>query len=260
MSNVELITGHTGVNHITSLHGAIVNASGLGNRGKYIVDIGNRCGLTVEGNTAFLDTGYVLNQGRLIEVTKMTEIGLSQYFPTGAKKVLILGVNYQVTDDIESSDLEIIEGTSGDEYIEPTINEGNLFNGDTYDIAPLWRIKLNGNVVEAIERIAPIWYIDDGWRQSNTIIGVDNPEALLAGPTAKLRVNGTQVFLKIDIVFGSQTINLTLNPEFAPKEFIKSYDINNRITVTVNTSGNINLRQPTPVVQDCSIRLSWFLD
>ena len=277
MPNAELITGHSSTNHVTSYQGAVMNAASIASKGRHILDIGNRCNLTLDGNTAYLDTGFIINQGRLIQITTETSFGLSSYYVSGSKKVLILGVTYNKTEeDYESSGIIMVEGVASESYVDPTYADNDLLTPETaeledFDFMPLWRIKLDGNSVDSIERIAQMYYLDNTWRTAGIITNVDNPENLVAGPQARLRVQGTQVFLELDVQFVGTAINCTLNSEFIPPRTIISDRVRELIpngyggytkydeTVTIDTSGNINIQQSTAGKYH-SIRLSWFLD
>ena len=52
---------------------------------------------------------------------------------------------------IETASFEVVKGVSGDNYVDPEIVSGNILEGEAMDDMKLYRVKINGLTVEAVE-------------------------------------------------------------------------------------------------------------
>ena len=154
--SVNLITGYAGTAHITSAGDGAVNAGMFGS-GKYVLNIGEKFGYEVISNNLIrIKSGYAINQGRKIElaVNDYEEVEIDNGLQ-GVKRCDLIVMHYEksLTTGIETATMEVIKGTSGDDYIDPAYTSGDILNGANEDDFLLYRVKINGLSVEAVEAL-----------------------------------------------------------------------------------------------------------
>lgn len=167
---LEIVTGYTGKPHITSKQDAVLNAAAFATGGKYILSVGNQLSYELKSNTLVrINGGYAINQGRLMgmDTHDYEELDISVGL-SGSKRCDLIVIHYSKDSStgIEKAELKVIEGTSGDEYVDPEYLDNNLLDEDYLeDDLVLYRVKINGLSVEEIEQIANVWYLDTGRRE-----------------------------------------------------------------------------------------------
>ena len=154
--SVNLITGYAGTAHITSAGDGAVNAGMFGS-GKYVLNIGEKFGYEVISNNLIrIKSGYAINQGRKIElaVNDYEEVEIDNGLQ-GVKRCDLIVMHYEksLTTGIETATMEVIKGTSGDDYTDPAYTSGDIINGANEDDFLLYRVKINGLSVEAVEAL-----------------------------------------------------------------------------------------------------------
>lgn len=153
---VNLMTGYAGTPHVTSADDGAWNAGMYGD-GKYVLDVGLKFAYElISNNLIRIKDGYAVNQGRKIGlafseyVECIIETGLQ-----GVKRsdLIVLRYNKNMDSGIETASFEVIKGISGDDYVDPEYTSGNILEGGTVDDMPLYRVKLNGLSIEAVENM-----------------------------------------------------------------------------------------------------------
>lgn len=151
---VNLMTGHAGVPHVTSADDGAWNA-GMYGSGKYVLDVGQKFAHElISNNLIRIKDGYAVNQGRKIGlafseyVEVVIETGLQ-----GVKRsdLVVLRYDKNMDSGIETASFEVVKGVSGDNYVDPEIVSGNILEGEAMDDMKLYRVKINGLTVEAVE-------------------------------------------------------------------------------------------------------------
>ena len=227
---LELVTGYVGKPHITSQQDATLNAAALETAGKYIIEVGNSFEYELESNTLIkINNGYAINQGRLMGMVNhdYEELDISTGI-SGAKRSDLIVIHYSKDSatGIESAELRVIEGTAGEDYVDPEYLDKDLLNEDNLeDDLVLYRVNINGLSIESVEQVADTWYLDIGKREdlldTSGITYVTGPPEDTQEPFY-MRLRGTEV-----TIGGSRYINVSydhLNPttitfdkKYAPK-------------------------------------------
>jgi hypothetical protein len=161
MSKMEIITGSTGLAHVTPIDDAVRNT----NTGHYDDNIV----FTVEGYSNFaariktandveVSGGYGMMHGRIFKIAKNDKVDcIIESENANLKRMDIISARYTFTDGTatESIDLAVIKGASGSDYAEPTgvYSTGDINDGaKTYDF-PLYKVYINGTLIDHLEAL-----------------------------------------------------------------------------------------------------------
>lgn len=150
----HLITGYAGKEHITAADQGLYNAGTLGD-GKYVLPIGSMFeAVTITNNLVKIKDGCLVNQGRNINiaVNDYEECEIDNGIQALKRNDLIV-IRYEKNPDtgIESASTAVIKGVSGETAVDPEYTTGNIFIGDNVDDFPLYRVKLDGLNITAVE-------------------------------------------------------------------------------------------------------------
>lgn len=154
-----LITGYAGTPHVTAAQQGACNA-GMYGSGKYVFDTGNQFAYEIISNNLIkVRDGYAMNQGRLmgIDNTLYEELIIDNGLQ-GVKRVDLICMKYTKNAEtgIENVEMVVVKGTSGDNYIDPSIVSGDILAGAAEDDFPLYRVKIDGINIVAVE---PLFHI-----------------------------------------------------------------------------------------------------
>ena len=152
--SLSLVTGYAGKPHVKSSQDGAFNAAVYGT-GKYVFDIGNQfTHEIISNNIVRVKDGYALNQGRFMgmETGDYEDVTIDNGLQ-GVKRSDLIVMRYTLNPDtgIETSELVVIKGTSGDVYSDPESIEGNILNGASEDDFLLYRVKIDGINIVAVE-------------------------------------------------------------------------------------------------------------
>lgn len=151
---LHLITGYAGKEHITAADQGGYNAGTIGDE-KYVLSTGSRFSYEVITNNLIkIRDGELINQGRHIRipVNDYEECAIDNGIQALKRHDLIVA-RYKKDPDtgIESAEMIVIKGISAEVASDPEYISGNIFMGDLTDDYPLYRVKLNGLNIEAVE-------------------------------------------------------------------------------------------------------------
>lgn len=150
----HLITGYAGKAHITSGDTGMFNAAIIGG-GKYVLPIGSMFEASiVTNNLVKVMDGCMVNQGRNINIPVndyeecIIDNGLQ-----GLKRNDLIVIRYSkdVETEIEKAETIVIKGVSGDTAVDPSYLTGDILAGAATDDFPLYRVKLDGLTITALE-------------------------------------------------------------------------------------------------------------
>ncbi len=232
--STNLITGYAGKSHITSAGDGAVNAAVLGN-GRYVLDIAEKFAYElISNNQIRIKSGYAVDQGRKIElaVNDYEELTIDNGLQ-GVKRCDLIAITYEknLETGIETATMNIIKGTSGDDYIDPEYTAGDIIAGDIKDDFLLYRLKLNGISVEAVE---PLFEV------RKSVVKMDSSENTTAFSMASAREN-LESGEKHNILFGK------IAKWFADLKtvaFSGSYnDLSNKPTIPTVGNGKVTITQ-----------------
>lgn len=148
-SNLHLVTGHAGTNHITSADQGAYNACVIGS-GNYVLDKGNKFAISVISNNQvrILD-GDILFQGRHIRLNENTYVDLIIENGEQGKlrnDLIVCRYTKDSSTTVEKANLVVIKGTSSESSpSDPDYSTGDLLeNHDAQADFPLYRIPIDG--------------------------------------------------------------------------------------------------------------------
>lgn len=150
---VEIITGHTGTQHVTAEAAGALHAGVIGS-GKYVLTGGNQFAAEIVSNNLIkIKSGELVNQGRhmRIQVNSYEEVTI-QNGTQGMKRhdLIVMRYKHDTSEQVESAELVVLKGISGTTAYDPVYTQGNILNGDLQDDFPLYRVSLNGLTVESV--------------------------------------------------------------------------------------------------------------
>ena len=150
---VEIITGHTGTQHVAAEAAGALHAGVIGT-GKYVLTGGNQFAAEIVSNNLIkIKSGELVNQGRhmRIPVNSYEEVTI-QNGTQGMKRhdLIVMRYKHDTSAQVESAELVVLKGISGTTAYDPVYTQGNILNGDLQDDFPLYRVSLNGLTVESV--------------------------------------------------------------------------------------------------------------
>lgn len=155
---MQLVTGYTGTKHVSAQDDSIRNVM-LGEfNGRGVFPVFNEFEATaVTANEVRVSSGYGINQGRLFKIDRNDYDSCTiENGAAGYKRVDLIVARYLKDGHtgIESCKLVVIKGTPSSEgYVDPTYTTGNLLTGALQDDMPMYRVKINGVAIEAVEQM-----------------------------------------------------------------------------------------------------------
>lgn len=152
---VNIVTGMTGIEHITSDDDRIRNASTFGT-GKYVLPVGKRFETVIVNNNLIrIKDGMCINQGTQmgLELDDYEEVVIENGL-SGTNRHDLIVMRYEKQNDtaIESASLVVIKGTSGEEPSDPEYEQGNILDGgDLIDDMPLFRVRIESLSIVGVD-------------------------------------------------------------------------------------------------------------
>ena len=151
---MKIITGYTGGKHITPADDAGFIKGILGS-GDYVLPTGSQFEATIQSNSAIrLADGELAMQGRharidsaYVDVT-ITNGSQGMY----RNDLIVARYSKNTSTGVESIELVVITGTASKTALDPDHRKGDIDNGESRDF-PLYRVKLNGVTIEAVEKL-----------------------------------------------------------------------------------------------------------
>ena len=148
MSNMHLVTGYQGQEHIKAIDQAAFNAALIGT-GQFVLDKGRVLEAQIISNNQIriLD-GELMMQGRFVRLDPGTYVDLTIENGVQGKKrndLIVARYTKNTVTGIESVDLVVIKGASvNSNPADPAHIEGDITNGASaqHDF-PLWRIPID---------------------------------------------------------------------------------------------------------------------
>lgn len=172
---MEIVTGSTGQVHVTSIDDAVRNGNPGYLNGKVVFTfLQNFAATIVTNNQVKIGSGYGMNQGRIFKIDEGEfDLVTIENGSQGYKRTDLIVARYTMNTQsgFEDIHLEAIRGTSGNSYVDPAYSTGNINQGATQDDMPLYRVKINGLVIEAVERMFTL--VPDGGRLGQLEAKVD---------------------------------------------------------------------------------------
>lgn len=181
---MEIVTGSTGEAHVTPIDDAVRN-SNLGYYGdKIVFNVFSKFeAQNVTANLVRVFSGYGMNQGRLFKIGEGSYDDVTiENGQQGAKRADLIVARYTMDTQtgFEDISLAVIKGSAGQEYVDPSYTTGDINSGATLDEFPLYRVKINGIVIEDVEQMFTL--LPAGGRMGAIEAKIDNHIADKANP------------------------------------------------------------------------------
>lgn len=144
MAELELITGHTGEQHVLAIDDAEIYRTLLGN-GDFILSTGHKFEARMNGaNKVDIYDGTAIIQGRQMKIRSGYQELNTEGGVTGYRREDAVVLEYSKSGDIETAELKVIKGANNaSAYKPPTLIQGNIDEGQTRQVR-LWGVRYNG--------------------------------------------------------------------------------------------------------------------
>lgn len=235
-----LVDGYNGgVAHITADQIRDHNIGMYGN-GDYVLSVGDQFSYEiVDNNTVKLSSGMIVMCGaRAVTGYGKTETLVIENGTSGYKRSDIIVAEYSKDNEslIESVSVKVVKGTLGTSYSDPALVQGNIRAGATKRQAALYRVKINGLSIEAVEKM---------WTAADPLNGITVP--ISKGGTGKTAaaealealggISWTKIWENANTTsaFPNQKISLDLS----------DYDY---VAIVGNTDKGSNARMVPPII------------
>ena len=148
---IELVTGHTGTEHVTAAQAGLANA-GVAGTGMYVLDVLQKFKCTVaSANSVTIGTGMARINGRDVASESATSLSVANGVSGQNRRDLVVARYSKATSTgVESVSLAVIKGTATTGTpSDPAYNTGSIIDGKTTVDMPLWRLPITGVSVGA---------------------------------------------------------------------------------------------------------------
>lgn len=157
--SLEIVTGYKGTNHVTAAQISDLQA-GFAGYESCVLPIGNMLKAeAVTANKVRIFDGVLLHYGRQAMITAGAYEDVTiENGTSGLNRNDFIVARY-VKDDqtgIEDFSLSVLKGQPGSTATDPTPTAGNIRTGALESEMPLYRVKLNGLAIEAVE---PLFHV-----------------------------------------------------------------------------------------------------
>lgn len=157
---MQIVTGYEAVDHVTAWQDRDLN-QGIFGQDTYVLSVGSLLAPTIASNNKVnVADGVLVMQGCQGVIQKGTFDSLT--ISNGTQNMLrndLIAAQYtkDVGTGVESMELVVIKGTpAASSPSDPTYTDGDIQNGDALVQAPIYRVRLNGINISAVELMVPI--------------------------------------------------------------------------------------------------------
>lgn len=156
---MNIVTGYTGVKHITAGNEACQNMGIIGT-GDYVLNIGNKLSASIISNNKIrIADGDLFMQGRHVTILagSYDDVEIANG-AQGVKRNDIIVARYTMNADtsVEAVNLAVLQGTAGEVATDPNVTTGDIRSGDTLHEMPLYRVVLDGLTVTEVHPLFTI--------------------------------------------------------------------------------------------------------
>ena len=153
---IDLITGYKGEAHITPAEVGKFNANLVGT-GNYVFSTGNKFAYQlISNNCVRIKDGDAMFQGRQFYVEDYEDVVIDTGTADKYRNDLIVArYEKNTSTGVENISLVAIKGAESDTAAsDPSYTQGSIIAGDNVVDVPLYRVKLTGLNITAVEKIA----------------------------------------------------------------------------------------------------------
>lgn len=145
----ELVTAHSGQNHVGSDDIGALYAGALGN-GRFALDVGEGMAVSMtDANTLRIGTGGFLFDGRWVRVTRAEEVKIANGTQGGFRKDLVVYTYRRSpsSGNVETGEWAVIQGTAASteaSAVPPEVKRASILDGDLEVQCPVAEVDLSG--------------------------------------------------------------------------------------------------------------------
>ena len=145
----ELVTAHSGQNHVGSDDIGALYAGALGN-GRFALDVGEGMAVSMtDANTLRIGTGGFLFDGRWVRVTDAEEVKIANGTQGAFRKDLVVYTYRRSpsSGNVETGEWAVIQGTAASTEtgaVPPEVKQASILDGDLEVQCPVAEVDLSG--------------------------------------------------------------------------------------------------------------------
>lgn len=151
---VHLVTGFANEPHIGAEDDGSRNAGTFG-LSKYVLGTGSKFAATIiSNNLVRVADGDLVDQGRHIKIPVNSYEELTISNGTGGMNrndLIVMRYEKNTSSGIETAKMDVIKGTAATTASDPSYTTGDILGGDYVDEFPLYRVKIEGLTITAVE-------------------------------------------------------------------------------------------------------------
>ncbi len=153
---IGIIDGYTGEENVFADIIGEYNAALFGD-GDYVLKVGESLGYSIVSNNEIdIKDGVFVMQGRRGHIKKgTTEVCRIENGSQSLKRNDLIVIEYSVEGStmVESFKVKVVKGTAGTNAVDPETVKGNIRNGDILHQMPLYRVRIEGLSITAVEKM-----------------------------------------------------------------------------------------------------------
>lgn len=151
---MEIVTGHTGAEHITSVDAAMFNIAMFGSGEWGLNTLDKLAYEIISNNRIDIKSGDIMMQGRHGRIAKNTKDQCSIDNGTqGMQRRDMIAVRYRKSGEIESMDTVVIKGAPAASAKDPVLTTGDINAGATLHEMPLYRVTIDGLNITSVTKM-----------------------------------------------------------------------------------------------------------
>lgn len=156
---MEIVTGYAGMKHVTANQQGCMHI-GITGDGDYILQTGEKLKAEIiTNNKVRIYDGDLVMQGRQAHIAPDAYEDMT--ISNGSQELNrndIIVARYAMNSDtgVETVTLAVVEGTAGEVATDPSLTSGDIRGGDVLHEMALYRVKIEGLTIEAVELMAEI--------------------------------------------------------------------------------------------------------
>ena len=184
---MNIVTGYTGVKHVTAGNEACQNMGIIGS-GDYVLDVGNKLSASIISNNQIrVSDGDIFMQGRHATILAGTydDVEIANG-AQGLKRNDIIVARYTMNSDtsVENVSLVVKQGVAGEAAQDPEVETGDIRAGDALHEMALYRVKLDGLTVTGLDTLFSVMPTLNGIKEALYVDKIQVVTALPGSPDA----------------------------------------------------------------------------
>lgn len=181
---MNIITGYTGKKHVTAGNDGCLNM-GFAGTDDYVLNVGKKLeAQIVSNNQVRIFDGEILMQGRQASIDAGTyeDVNIENGEQLLGRNDLIVA-RYTLDSEtaVEKIELAVVKGTAAETAEDPEITEGDIRNEASLHEMPLYRVKLEGLTLTAVE---PLFQVLPSLTDIQGALGVEKIVAVSELPSS----------------------------------------------------------------------------